>query len=252
MKQSILFHDTWLVIHVCCGDTHGRKSLGVDRFELGGLSGDSQEYFGDLSHAGKTFSLRSQLNTDVFRLSSGRSGVLRCCEVCLSNTGVAESHVGLVTGCQCRTGNRQLSMQGVVLQTSSGENSTHPLPCVVASTRRGTTTDCDHPACGKGLSSRCRDQGGHPRRHHVATAGNVWIGQGRRSSEAIFEHGRSASEVLRTWLRYVLHDLACKTANASFFNCSSQFRVTCALPAIRAFSFFFLEVVWDDRKPALL
>ena len=34
-------------------------------------------------------------------------------------------------------------------QTWCGENSTHPLSCTVASTRRGTTTDCDYPACGK-------------------------------------------------------------------------------------------------------
>ena len=59
---------------------------------------------------------------------------------------------------------------------------------------------------GRRLCSRCRDQGGHPRRHHVATAGHVWTGQGRRSSEASFEHGRSASGGLRTWLRCVLHD----------------------------------------------
>ena len=57
---------------------------------------------------------------------------------------------------------------------------------------------------GKDLAgSRCRDQGGHPRRHHVATAGHVWTGQGRRSIEASVEHGRSASGGLRTWLRYV-------------------------------------------------
>ena len=121
----------------------------------------------------------------------------------MSNAGVKESHVGLVTGCQGRTGNGQLSMQGVVLQTWCGKNSTHPLSCVMAPTRRGTTTDCDHSACGKGLGSRCRDKGGHPRRHHVATAGNVWFGQGRRSSKATFEHCRSASEGLRTWLRHV-------------------------------------------------
>ena len=138
------------------------KSLGVDRFELGSLSGDSQEHFSDLSHAGKTSDLRSQLDADDFKLVEWRSGVLRSREMCLSNTGVTESHVGLVTGCQGRTGNGQLSMQGVVLQTWCRKNSTHPLSCVVASTRRGTTTDCDHPACGKGLGSRCRDKGGHP------------------------------------------------------------------------------------------
>ena len=81
-------------------------------------------------------------------------------------------------------------------------------PATVASTRRGTTTDCDYSACGKRLSSRCRDQGGHRRRHHVATAGHVWTGQGRRSSEAGVEHGRSASEGLRTWLRYVCTTLS--------------------------------------------
>ena len=119
---------------------------------------------------------------------------------------VEESHNGFVTGGQGRAGDGQLSMQGVVFQTWCGENSTHPLSCIVVSTRRGTTTDCDYPACGKRLSSRCRDQGGHPRRHHVATAGHVWTGQGRRSSEASVEHGRSASGGLRTWLRHV-----CKT-----------------------------------------
>ena len=45
-----------------------RKNLGVDRFELGGLSGDSQEHFGDLPHAGKTSCLRSQLKTVDFKL----------------------------------------------------------------------------------------------------------------------------------------------------------------------------------------
>ena len=172
------------------------------------MSGDSQEYFGDLPHAGNTSNLCSQLNTDDFKLVKRRSGVLRSCAVCLSNAGVKESHVGLVTGGQGRTGNRQLSMQGVVFQTWCGEHSTHPLSCIVASTRRGTTTDCDDPACGKRLSSRCRDQGGHPRRHHVATAGHVWTGQGRRSSEASVEHGRSASGGLRTWLRYVCTTLS--------------------------------------------
>ena len=82
--------------------------------------------------------------------------------------------------------------------------------CVVAPARRGTTTDCDHPACRKGLSSRCRDQGGHPRRHHMATAGNVWTGQGRRSSEASFENGKSASEGMRTWLRHACMTLLVK------------------------------------------
>ena len=159
-----------------------RKSLGVDRFELGGLSSDSQEYFGDLSHAGKTSYLRSQFNTDDFQLVKWRSGVSRSCEVCLSNTGVEEFHVRLVTGCQGRTGNGQLSMQGVVLQTWCGENSTHPPSCVVASTRRGTTTDCDHPAC----------------------------------SEASFEHGRSASEGVRTWLRYVCMTLLVKRPTPLF------------------------------------
>ena len=52
--------------------------------------------------------------------------------------------------------------KGVVFQTWCRKNSTHPLSCVVASTRCGTTTDFDHTACGKGLGSRCRDKGGHP------------------------------------------------------------------------------------------
>ena len=80
------------------------KSLGVDRLELGSLSGDSQEYFGDLPHAGKTSYLRSKLNTDDFKLVKRGSGILRSCAVCLSNAGVKESHVGLVTGGQGRTG----------------------------------------------------------------------------------------------------------------------------------------------------
>ena len=134
------------------------KSLGVDRLELGSLSSDSQEFIGDSPHAGKTSCLRSQLNADDFKLVKRGSGVLRNCAVCLSDAGVEESHVGLVTGGQGRAGNGQLSMHGVVFQTWCGENSTHPLSCTVASTRRGTTTDCDYSACGKRPSSRCRDQ----------------------------------------------------------------------------------------------
>ena len=42
------------------------KVWGVDRLELGSLSSDTQEYFGDLLHAGKTSYLCSQLNTDDF------------------------------------------------------------------------------------------------------------------------------------------------------------------------------------------
>ena len=84
MKHSRLFHDTWLAIHVCCGDTHdrnGREKSGGERLELGSLSGDSQEYFGDLPRAGKTSYLRSQLNTDDLSLSSGEAefhGAVRC------------------------------------------------------------------------------------------------------------------------------------------------------------------------------
>ena len=81
----------------------------------------------------------------ILSLSSGEA--VRSCAVCLSNAGVEESHVGLVTGGQGRAFNGQLSMQRVVFQTWCGENSTHPLSCTVASTRRGTTTDCDYPAC---------------------------------------------------------------------------------------------------------
>ena len=73
------------------------KSFGDYRFELGSLSGDSQEHFSDLSHAGKTSDLRSQLNTDDSKLVEWRSGVLRSREMCLSDTGVEEYHVGLVT-----------------------------------------------------------------------------------------------------------------------------------------------------------
>ena len=141
------------------------------------------------------------------------------------------------------------------------------------------------PGVQKGLGSRCRDQGGHPRRHHVATAGNVWTGQGRRSSEASFEHGKSASEGLSTWLRHVCttnfercspshafstklysdcvgchfviiavlrQRSACKAANATFQLLEPVLSHMCVLPAIRAFSFFFLGVVWNGRKPALL
>ena len=93
--------------------------------------------------------------------------------------------------------------KGLCSRLGAGRIRHIPLSCVVVPTRRGTTTECDHLACGKGLGSRCRDKGGHPGRHHVATDGNVWTGQGRRSSEASFEHGRSASEGLRTWLRHV-------------------------------------------------
>ena len=87
--------------------------------------------------------------------------------------------------------------------------------------RHGTTTDCDYTACGKRLSSRRRDQGGHPQRHHVATAGHVWTGQRRRSSEASVEHGRSASGGLRTWLRYVCTILSeLQSERGSLFPCS--------------------------------
>ena len=69
-----------------------------------------------------------------------------------------------------------------------------------------------------GITRRARkDLAGHPRRHHVATAGQVWTGQGRRSSEAGVEHGRSASEGLRTWLRFV-----CKTLCESQCACWSS------------------------------
>ena len=93
------------------------KSFEVDKFELGSLSGDSQKYFSDLLHAWKTSYLHSQLNKDDFMLVKRGSGVLRSCEVCLSNAGVKKSHVGLVNGGQGRTGNRQLNMQRVVFQT---------------------------------------------------------------------------------------------------------------------------------------
>ena len=53
----------------------------------------------------------------IFKVVKRGSGVLRSCAVCLSNAGVEESHVGLVTGGQGRAGNGQLSMQGVVFQT---------------------------------------------------------------------------------------------------------------------------------------
>ena len=93
-------------------------------WELGRLPCDSQELIGNLPHAGKTSYLSGQLNTDDFKLVKRGSGVLRSYAVCLSNAGVEESHVGLVTGGQGRVGNGQLSKQGVVLQTWCGENST--------------------------------------------------------------------------------------------------------------------------------
>ena len=129
------------------------------------------------------------------------SGVLRGRAVCLSNAGVEEPLVGLITGGQGRARNGQLGMQGVVFQTRRWKYSAHPLSCAVASTRRGTTTDWDHAS-----------QGGHPRKHRVATAGLVWTGQGRRSGEAGVEDGRSASGGLRTRLREVCTTLRESTA----------------------------------------
>ena len=73
--------------------------------------------------------------------------------MCLSNAGVEESDVGLVTGGQGKACNGQLSMQRVVFQTWRGENSAHPLSCAVASTRRGTTTDFDYSAFGTKAAS---------------------------------------------------------------------------------------------------
>ena len=64
-----------LSIHVCCGDTdgrNGRKSLGVDRLELGSLSGDSQEYFGIFA---------ASSTQTILSLSSGEAefyGAVRC------------------------------------------------------------------------------------------------------------------------------------------------------------------------------
>ena len=136
MKHSRLFHESsTCAVAIPTAGMDG-KSLGVDRFELGSLSGDSQEHFSDLSHAGKTSDLRSQLNSDDFKLGEWRSGVLWSREMCLLDTGVEESHVGLVTGCQGRIGNGQLNMQGVVLQTWCRKNSTHPSRRQIAITRR--------------------------------------------------------------------------------------------------------------------
>ena len=97
--------------------------------------------------------------------------------------------------------------KGLCSRRGAGKNSTHPLSCTVASTRRGTTTDCDYSACGKGLGSRCRDKGGHPRRHHVATAGHVWTGHGRRSSEASVEPWQVGKRRLEDMATLRLHDL---------------------------------------------
>ena len=184
------------------------KSLGIDRFELGSLSGDSQEHFSDLSHAGKTSDLRSQLNTDNVKLVEWRNGVLRSREMCLSDTGVEQSHVGLVTGGQGRTGNGQLSMQGVVLQTWCGENSTHPMSCVAASTRRGTTTDCD-----------VGTKAGIPEDTMWRLLGVFGLAKGE--GRAGVEHGRSASGGLRTWLRYVCTTMSeVQFERGSLFPCS--------------------------------
>ena len=57
----------------------------------------------------------------IFKLVKRRSRVLRSCAVCLSNAGVKESHVGLILGSQGRTGNRQLSMQGVCSRRGAGK-----------------------------------------------------------------------------------------------------------------------------------
>ena len=169
------------------------KSLGVDRLELGSLSGDSQEFIGDLPHAGKTSYLRSQLNADDFKLVKRGSRVLRSCAVCLSNAGVEESHVGFVTGGQGIAGNGQSSMQQVVFQTWCGENSTHPLSSIVASTRRGTTTDCGYSAFGKRPSSRCRDQGGHPEDTMRRLLGMFGLAKGEgRAKQALNMAGRQA------------------------------------------------------------
>ena len=155
-----------------------------------------------LAAVGRRGKIQISFWAEVGLVGNRGSGVLRSCAEGLLNVGVEESHVGLVTGGQGRACNGQLSMQGVVFQTWCGENSTHPLSCIVASTRRGTTTDCDFSACGKRPSYRCRDQGGHPRRHHVATAGHVWTGQGRkgRAKQALNMAGRQAEATSR------LHD----------------------------------------------
>ena len=106
-----------------------------------------------LPHAGKTSFLRSQLNADDFKLVKRGSGVLRRCAVCLSNAGVEESHVGFVTGGQGRGRGagkiRHIHCPALWLQHAVARRQ-------IAITQRA----------GKKLSSRCRDQGGHPRRHH--------------------------------------------------------------------------------------
>ena len=113
--------------------------------------------------------------------------------MCLSDTWVEESHVGLVTGCQGRTGNGQLSMQGVVLQTWCGKNSTHPLSCVVAPTRRGTTTDCDHPACWKGLGPDVGTKAGIPEDTIWRLQGMLGLAKGEgRAKQALNMAGRQA------------------------------------------------------------
>ena len=181
-----------------------RKSLGVDRFELGSLSGDSQEHFSDLSHAGKTSDLRSQLNTDDFKLVEWRSGVLRSREVCLSNTGVEESLMSdLSLDVKAELVTDSSACKGLCSRRGAGRIRHIHCPALwlqhavarrqIAITRRA----------GKDLAPDVGTKAGIPEGHHVATAGNVWTGQGRRSSEASFEHGRSASEGLRTWLRHV-------------------------------------------------
>ena len=209
---------------MCCGDTHGRngwEKSGGDRLELGSLSGDSQEYFSDLPHAGKTSYFAASSTQTFLSLSSGEAefyGAVRCA---CRTLGLKSLMSDLSLEVTAELVFDSSACKEVVFQTWCGENSTHPLSCIVASTRRGTTRDCDYPECGKRLSSRCRDKGGHPRGHHVATAGHVWTGQGRRSSEASVEHGRSASGGLRTWLRYVCTTFSeLQFERGSLFPCS--------------------------------
>ena len=161
-----------------------RKSLGGDRLELGSLPGDSQELIGDLPHAGKASYLRGQLNADDLKLVKRGSGVFtELCGVLVERWGwrVLVSDLSVQVKAELVTDSS--ACKGLCSRRGAGKNSAHPLSCAVASTRRGTTTDWDYSACGKRYSSRCRDQGGHPRRHHVATAGHVWTGQGRTKVE---------------------------------------------------------------------
>ena len=136
-------------------------------------------------------------------------------------------------------------MQGVVLQTWCRKNSTHPLPCVVASKRRGTTTDCDHPELAPDVGTKA----GIPEDTMWRLLGMFGLAKGEgRAKQALNMTGRQAKawgHGYVTFARPILNDVhsshalstklcsdcvgchfvtlavlrqrsACKTANATF------------------------------------